>query len=216
MQARPPQRRILLDEPVTTLTDYAIAIAAGAFSVFLLAEAGERSVMLVSAGAFAVNAVAAALGGTSHGIGRRLSRERARAVWTSSLWCVQLSSLLLAGAVLIARLPPPGAAAAITVIAGKTLAVATRIALSPRFPHAAIDAATSLSVVALVEALAWLGGTSSSAPWMLAACTVTGAGVLIQRSGRGWGSRLTHNDLFHIAQLAATPLFYRGALLLDR
>jgi hypothetical protein len=164
-----------------------------------------------------VNAVAAALGGTSHGIGRRLRRGRARAVWTSSLWCVQLSSLLLAGAVLIARLLPPLAAAvAITVIVGKTLAVAARIALAPRFPHAAIDAATSLSVVALVEALAWFGGASSSAPWMLAACTVTGAGVLIQRSGRGWGSRLTHNDLFHIAQLAATPLFYRGALLLDR
>jgi len=51
---------------------------------------------------------------------------------------------------------------------------------------------------------------------LLAACAVTGAGILVQRAGRGWRSRLNHNDLFHIAQLAATPLFLRGAWLLDR
>jgi hypothetical protein len=44
------------------------------------------------------------------------------------------------------------------------------------------------------------------------ALAVVGAGV--QASGFALHRHFNHNDLFHVIQLAATVLFYRGALRL--
>ena len=215
MRGRP---RSLVDEPTTTLTDYAISIAATACAVLILNRRDNTQlVTLLIASAFVSVALGAALGGTSHGFSAQLAQRHARLVWATSLLCAQAASLLLAYAALIARMPGAAASIAALLLAIKTALFTARIVRSRRFADVAYDAALSLGVVALVEAGAWLRGPAASAPGMLAAVAVTAAGVIVQRSGRGlptsWlRGHFNHNNLMHIAQLLATWLFYRGAL----
>jgi hypothetical protein len=210
MAARHEPRTRLIDEPSTTITDYAIAITSTACAVLLVQQGETTAVQLLSVAAFATLSLSAACGGTSHGFGVRLTPQRARLVWTASLLCAQAASLLLACAVFFARLPAPAAAVVIAALVMKTAPFAVRIVRAPRFAVMASDAALSLGLIALVEAAAWLRGDAASAPWLLAAIAITAAGVAVQQSGRGLHRALNHNDLMHVAQLVATWLFYRG------
>ena len=51
---------------------------------------------------------------------------------------------------------------------------------------------------------------SRSAPWIAAAILVTFAASVIQASGFDLHRYFNHNDLYHVIQVGAAWLFYRG------
>jgi len=50
--------------------------------------------------------------------------------------------------------------------------------------------------------------------WMLAAAVVSALAAAVQASGFSLHQHFNHNDLYHVIQIAALWLFYRGARLL--
>ena len=74
-----------LDEPVTTLGDYALCVFLVVLGVLTPLIRPERPSALWAAG-FIASAVAAGLGGTSHGFGPRLSAQLAAQIWRATLF----------------------------------------------------------------------------------------------------------------------------------
>jgi hypothetical protein len=77
-----------LTEPVTTLTDYALAVASLGFAISLSRSIGPRN--RVSAwywcAAFIASAIAAVAGGTYHGFATHLEGETRRALWNVTIF----------------------------------------------------------------------------------------------------------------------------------
>lgn len=93
-----------LDEPTTALTDYLMSVEAGVLGARLLAGSGEkqRGQRTLALG-FLASALAAALGGTFHGLGNRMEGTRRKSLWNWTVLSIGVSATLMIGGVL--RLP---------------------------------------------------------------------------------------------------------------
>ncbi|HUP18666.1 MAG TPA: hypothetical protein VM778_01800 [Gemmatimonadota bacterium] len=80
----------------------------------------------------------------------------------------------------------------------------------------AMGALVIQQVTALARRPGPLRGRSPSAGWILAGVAVAAAGSAVQRSGLSihphW---FDHNALYHVVQMAAAGLLYRGGLQLE-
>ena len=80
-----------------------------------------------------------------------------------------------------------------------------------------LDSTLSLGVIAAVEGASWAtrgAAGAPAAPWLLASVAVSVMAGLVQRKGLRVHAHLNHNDLYHLGQLVAVWLLYRGALRL--
>src|SRR5215207_4549600 len=71
---------------------------------------------------------------------------------------------------------------------------------------------TAILVVGAVYAV--IRWSEPGAPWLIAAILVTFVASVMQARRVGFHRHFNHNDLFHVIQLVALYLFYRGGLLL--
>jgi hypothetical protein len=74
-----------------------------------------------------------------------------------------------------------------------------------------IDYGLTLVVLAAFHLAAWLRDRAPSAPWILASVAVSILAAAVQASGLTLHRHFNHNDLYHVIQLAALWLLYRGA-----
>jgi len=206
---RPPWR---IEEPTTTLTDYALAALAGYFAAALWSEPGGPAAALWGA-AFAATAAAALLGGTVHGFAPRLGERGKRALWRATLVTVGFTNLFL---LLAAGTAAGGALRAVThaVAGAKLLGYLALLRRRDDFALAAADSGLSLAGVLLLQVHALSAGERPWTPWIIAGVLASLAAAGVQRTGRGPHRHLNHNDLFHLMQMGAAYLFYRGASLL--
>lgn len=90
-----------ITEPVTMLTDYALAAASLAFALLLARLIGPRN--RVSArlwcAAFAASAVAAVIGGTYHGFAMYFDERVRRALWNITIYSMGVSGGLMAAGI---------------------------------------------------------------------------------------------------------------------
>lgn len=207
-----------VDEPTTVATDLALAGFAGYWAAALLtagADRGDAGIATVVWGAgFAATALAAALGGIVHGFQHRMGPRYARPLWRATLHVITLgSAAMLAAAVLVS---PSGSlrAAGLSVVAVKLLAVTALLARRPEFRPALVDHGIALVAVLALQLVAWAGQGAASAPWIIAGIAVSAVAGTIQALGIAPHPRFNHNDLYHVVQIAALWLLYRGGLLL--
>ncbi|BAU41019.1 hypothetical protein O77CONTIG1_00826 [Leptolyngbya sp. O-77] len=203
-----------LSEPITTLTDYAIALECLIFAVCLLKQAEPPKPTKGWILAFGSTALAAALGGTLHGF-----IERVSPLWAVGLWRVMLLALGVASYGLVA-----GASANYAL--GNTRVWVRRLALgklamyglwawqAKSFGGAIADYLLSmLVVVGLVGS-----GVVFAVPaqrvatrWLVGGVGLSfaAAGVqVVQLALRPW---LMPNDLYHLVQMVALYAFFRAA-----
>ncbi len=182
-----------IHEPMTMATDYVLALVAA----FFAASLWRRDVKLWSL-AFTFTALASLLGGTHHGLAIEL-------LWKPTLYAVGLASLfLLAGA----------ARPLLFVAALKFAAYAVWIVRHDEFRFAILDYGLTLVFIGIAQAVAWFRHRAPSAPWVLGSIGVSVAGALVQQSGFALHRHFNHNDLYHLIQMAALWMLYRGGLLL--
>ena len=192
----------MIHEPMTLATDYLLALACGCFSLLLFrmksAATGWWCV------AFAVVAVAALVGGTSHGF---------PGLYPTLLW---KTTLVAAGAASCAMVIATGIA---TRVAPKfffwlaVLKFATYlawIASHDDFLAVVIDSGSALLIVATLHAIR--GGPPWR--WMISGVALSVAAGGVQAMHLAPHPQFNHNDLYHVMQIAAMWLFYRGARLL--
>jgi hypothetical protein len=98
--------RMQLTDPVTALTDYALAIAGLVFAFLMGRSLGpaNRVAGWFWCGAFAAAAVAAALGGTFHGFATALGLATRRVLWNTTMFSMGVCGAMIAAGVHVAAI----------------------------------------------------------------------------------------------------------------
>ena len=180
-----------MSEPTTVVTDYVL----GAVSIFL-------SLRLVDASrfwalAFFALGLGALLGGTWHGFWQHdlLWKATTLSVGGASFGMVAGS----ADAVTTGKLR----AGLIAFASVKLFAYAAWMLYHDDFIWVIADTASALLIVAILHAWRFNG-------WILSGVAVSVLAGLAQASGFALHQRFNHNDLYHVLQIGAMFLFYRG------
>jgi len=209
-RARPRWR---LHEPTTVLTDVALVVA-GAWCAARLAALTDGPAPLLLAGAFLLLAASALLGAVVHGVGPSLGDAVWRPVWRATLLLALLTNALLLGADVVAHAAGAWRGALLAVVGAKLVAASAAALRQPVFRWVVYDSLASFASVAALEAIAWGARGAPSAPWMLGAVALSVVAGALQHFRVAPHRHFNHNDLYHVVQLAAMALFYRGGLLL--
>jgi hypothetical protein len=217
--SKKPDHGEWLDEPATAITDWVMALCASVWAALLIAEGGRRGAAgwptLLWGIAFAATALAALLGGIVHGFGRRLGKAGAQRFWMITVQATAAASLALGAATVLVFSSPLVRIGGLSLAGAKWIWVASRLAHRPAFRVALADAAITLGVVLLLQLAAWWHSGASSLPWIAAGIALSGVAGTIQARGIAPHPRFNHNDLFHVVQIAALWVLYRGGLLLN-
>ncbi len=185
-----------MSEPMTVLTDYVLGGVAAWLSL-LLCRSPQASRRLWAL-AFAALAAAAFLGGTWHGF------LHSDLLWKATTLSAGVASFGMvvgsAWAVLSATARPLVATAALA----KLLVYSGWMLFHDRFIYVVIDTGIAFVIVAALHLWKWNGP-------MLAGVAVSILAGLVQASGFRLHEHFNHNDLYHVIQIAALALLYRGA-----
>ena len=191
-----------IHEPMTLATDYLLALACGGFSILLLrmksAATGWWSIALAAV------AVAALVGGTHHGF----PSFYPGALWKTTLVAAGAASCAMVIATGIATRLAPKLFFWFSVL--KFAAYLGWIAFDDRYLAVVIDSGSALLIVAALHAIR--GDTAWR--WMISGVAVSVAAAGVQAMHLAPHPGFNHNDLYHVIQIAAMWLLYRGARLL--
>ncbi|MGH8669965.1 MAG: DUF6962 family protein [Burkholderiales bacterium] len=181
----------MISEPMTLLTDYALG-AVSAWLGFRLLKISRYWAL-----AFLALALAAFLGGTWHGL------VHSDPLWKATMLSVGVASfgMVVGSALLTTRGFAAGALA--TFAALKLLLYSAWTLLHDDFIWVIIDTGGALAIVGALHL--WRFNR-----WMLAGVGVSVAAALVQASGFALHRHFNHNDLYHVIQVAAMFLYYRG------
>ena len=206
-------------EPMTVLTNLILGGLAFVLGVRLAYAAAANGIASDTALAFGfeATAIAAVLGAAAHGLDPVVDREQRLRCWRATLYA---SGFISAASIAsVAFFAARGATrTAILAFAGlKLLAFLIRVARRPEFRVAAADYGGGLAVVLAGAVYALAAWRAPAAPWLIAGVLVSLIAGLVQARRVSLHRHFNHNDLFHVIQLIALYLVYRGgALLVDR
>lgn len=203
-----------LAEPATTLTDYVLGFETLFFAALLLRTCiaeGHISVGLWAAG-FVATGIAAITGGTFHGFPGLDSSVRS-GLWKCTVVAVGVTSLCLFSSATIAAFRGMTRQILLALCIAEFLIYAVWMAGHTEFKYAIYNYAPAMIGILLIQ-LYELRGSSAAASWIVAGLVVSFAAVGIQQSGIKIHKNLNYNDLYHIIQMGAMFLLYRGGVLL--
>lgn len=202
-----------LNEPTTTLTDYVLAAECLILGVLLLRNsAGQRSIFLWGA-AFLLIVTAAVAGGTFHGFREQLGPFSAP-LWKIVVYSIGLSALLMACATIIATLRPSLQWIVIGAMVLKFAIFSYRSVTRTEYKYVAYEGLMSMGIIIVLQLIALSTRHSLSARWILAGTALSVAAAGIQVSGFSLHRNFNQNDLYHVIQMIAMYIWYRGGLLL--
>jgi hypothetical protein len=186
-----------IHEPMTLATDYLLTLAAVVFAVRLWRT--NRMWAL----AFLFTAAGSFFGGTFHGFAQTMDPLVAAALWKATVFSIGLASFfLLAGS---------GRALAVVAIV-KLVIYASWMITHDAFIWVIIDYGMTLLLIGVAQ----LARRGPSTSWVISSIVVSVAGALVQQSGFALHEHFNHNDLYHLIQLVALWLLFRGGMLMNR
>lgn len=220
---------VTIAEPITTLTDYALAVIGGWFGWKLVFAETHRKIQArqLWGGAMLCTGLAALLGATSHGFSHYLGNVAALLLWKGTVYAIGVSMLCaVAGTI-------AGTASATGIVERRVLHAINIAAFAvyalwmlhhDDFIYVIYHYVPASIFIAVLQLLAlWRTRASNarwharlpSAPWLIGGVLVTLAGAAVQQSGLALHVHFNQNDLFHVIQMGGLYLLYRGAALLD-
>jgi uncharacterized membrane protein YoaK (UPF0700 family) len=187
-----------ISEPMTLATDYLLAAVTAWLGSLLFKHRESQLCRLWWTLAFAALAVGAFLGGTWHGF------FQAPALWIATLVVLGVASCaMLAGSVL-ATLSGAPRNLMLALAGGKLLLYLVWLLERSDFFVVIVDTGIAFAVVAALHLWRFNG-------WIASGILVSVAAALVQASGFALHEHFNHNDLYHVIQIAAMALLYRGA-----
>lgn len=208
-----------ITEPTTVLTNVVLACLAfvlGARLGYGAAAEGSASGSFIALGLLSTS-VAAAFGAAAHGIDPLTDREQRARCWRLALYATGFAGA--ASIASVAFFTSRGSIrTTILIVAGlKLLAYFVSIARRPEFRVAVADYGAALAVLLAGSLYAMVRWHSPGTGWMAAGVGVSLVAGLVQARRIAPHRHFNHNDLYHLVQMVALYLFYRGgALLVDR
>ena len=216
---------MLISEPITTLTDYAIALESLVLGSILLDRGiarGQLAPQLWGV-AFGSVAVAAGLGGTCHGFVLELDNRIVRVLWQGMVYALSFASFFMLLAAIKSSLSARyqrwgfwGVGAKSAVFLGWTI---SSYSADQVFSFGVADYLSSMLMVlalAIVPALSdqFAADTKKAMGWIMAGILTSALAIGLQRSDLAIADTLNHNDFYHLVQMFALYLFFRGGNLL--
>jgi hypothetical protein len=189
---------VSIAEPMTVLTDYVLGGVTAWLCFLLFRDSGREKSRKCWAVAFAALALGAFLGGTWHGFLQN------PVLWKATVLAVGVASFgMLAGSA-CAVLSGTPRTVVLAVAAAKLAVFCVWIAGRDDFIVVVID--TGIAFLALAALHLWRRNG-----WILAGVAVSVVAALVQASGLALHAHFNHNDLYHVIQVGAMLLLYRGA-----
>lgn len=201
----------MIDEPVTMLTDYALAGVTGWLGWLLYRARENVRARSFWALAFAALALAAALGGTFHGFFGTLSEGARYLLWKTTVLAVGVASFgMLAGSAF--AVTAGGMRRVLPVLAAAKLVIYSVWMLShDQFIYVVADTGLAMAGVAALHGWSAMRSRDRASPWMLGGVALSIVAAAVQASGYALHANFNHNDIYHVFQIAAMWLFYSGA-----
>ena len=208
-----------ITEPMTALTNVLLSVLAFALAGVLgYPAAAEGAAAGVSiAAALLATSLAAAFGAGAHATDPSVAPRFRAALWRGALYFMGP-----AGAASIASVAffaaRGGARMAILVFAlVKLIVYFVVVTRRPEFRVAAIDYGVALAVLLAGAGYAAVRWSEPGSSWLIGGVLVSLVAGLVQAKRLGAHRHFNHNDVYHLIQMVALYLFYRGgALLVDR
>lgn len=206
---------MIISEPMTLITDWLLAAQCLLLGWRLLRASrlhASRAQALLG-GALLSTALAAFVGGGAHGFATYLSATTAWLVWKVTVLTIGATTLLLLA--MAARATLLGAARKVLIGAAVVQACiySAWMLTHDEFIWVIADYVPAMILVLLLMLLAWRRG-ARFAPWMIAGIVASFVGAGIQAMRLAPHPSFNHNDLYHVVQMGATWLLYRGGMLL--
>lgn len=188
----------------------------GARVVYSAAANGSASASFFGLGMLAT-AVAAAFGAAAHGIDPRTDREQRDRCWRASLYTLGFAGAATIASVAFFTARGSVRTAILAAAAVKLLAYLIGVTRRPEFRVAAADYGGALAVLLAAALYAMARWQAAGMQWLVAGVGVSLVAALVQARRIAFHRHFNHNDLFHVIDMVAVYLFFRGAaLLVDR
>jgi hypothetical protein len=207
---------MIITEPMTALTDYAIALEALVFalSLYWIGRQRQHTSVQLWGVAFGMVAIAASLGGTCHGFVGFLGNTTIQILWRTMIYALSCASFFMLAATVISAIPRCLHRWVLLGVGVKSLIYLGWAAAQEKFGYIIADYLSAMVLVLLLQGISIYRRKTPSAGWIAAGILVSCVAVVVQASGVSLANLFNHNDLYHLVQMVALYLFYRGACLL--
>ena len=205
-----------LSEPTTMLTDYILGVWTLYLAFKLIREGisvGQRSILFWGA-SFIATGIAALIGGTSHGFVLYFGDMTRVIIWASTLYITGFISLFFLSAAIIATIKKPLRNWLIALLVLKFFLFVYWIFLHAEFKYVIYDYVPAMVGVLILQLYGKYKRGDRSAVWIVSGILVSFGAAGIQQSGFTLHENFNHNDLYHVIQMGAIFLFYKGGRLL--
>jgi hypothetical protein len=205
-----------ITEPTTVVTNVALAGVAfvlGARLGYGGAAQGSASGSFFGLG-MVVGAVAAAFGAATHGIDPRVDTAQRERCWRAALYTLGFATAATTASVAFFTARGSIRTAILVATAFKLLVYLVSVARRPQFRLAAADHVGTLAVLLAASLYAMARWHAAGMDWLVAGAVVSLVAVLAQVRHVAIHRHFNHNDLYHVIQMVALYLFFRGGVLL--
>ena len=201
----------MIDEPMTMLTDYALAGVTGWLGWRLFRARESQAVRSYWVLAFAALSLAAARGGSYPGYAAALTEGVRHLLWTITVLAIGIASFsMLAGSAFAVTASNPRKLL-LALAAAKLALYSVWILAHDAFIYVIADTGIAMAMVAALHGWSALRDRDRASGWMLGAVAVSVLASGVQASGYALHRHFNHNDMYHVIQIAAMALFYIGA-----
>jgi hypothetical protein len=166
------------------------------------------------AAALIATAIAATLGAIAHGVDPAVARARRDRFWRAALHAAGLPGGASIASVAFFATTGALRTGLLAFAAAKLVLYTIVVARRPVFRVAALDYGSALAIVLVGACVAFARWRSPGVVWLVAGVGVSLLAGLIQARRLAPHRQFNHNDLYHVVQMAALYLFYRGGVLL--
>ena len=184
------------------------------WKLYGLAASQRQTAVRLWAGSFLSTALASFLGGTFHGFASILSSSILAGLWKFTVYLTGFSSFFLLSAVLVAGLSPPVRRWALALSTLKLVVYLAWMGTYDDFLFVVYDYGSAMILILILQVRAFYKLQSLAAGWIVGGVLLSFVGAAIQQSGFSLHQHFNHNDLFHIMQMVAFYLLYRGGKVL--
>ena len=204
----------MITEPMTMITDYALGAVSAVLGWRLYQDAREERARKCWGLAFGALAVSALLGGTHHGFAAVMSQATYAISWKVTVFAIGVFSFgMMAGSVLATT---RGALrTGLLAIAGAQLVVYTTwMLVHDEYRYVVLDSAIAMATLLLLHGWSAVSRRDEASYWALAGIAVSALAAAVQYYHVALHEHFNHNDLYHVIQIAAMALFFKGGKLL--
>ncbi|HEY3176753.1 MAG TPA: hypothetical protein VGK94_13440 [Candidatus Polarisedimenticolia bacterium] len=202
-----------MTEPTTAITDYllaAVSLCLG-WSILRRDRLEPRMARCFWGWGLVALAFTALTGGSYHGFAGWMGEKEGAALWKSTVYLSGIVDLSMLCGSLMAALGGRWRRYALAAALAKFIVYAVWMTGHDEFRYVLYDYVPSMLAILLVHALPGSLRKEPGASWILAGVFLSFVAAGVQFFRLAPHARFNHNDLYHVIQIGATCLLYRGA-----